>query len=88
MTFASLAEIKKELQQTDPDVIQSLCLRLAKYKKENKELLGYLLFESQDEASYVRQIKPRFCSRTIQSDLVAGLFFGHLRIIHHTIAFF
>jgi membrane-anchored protein YejM (alkaline phosphatase superfamily) len=57
MTFASLAEIKKELQQTDPDVIQSLCLRLAKYKKENKELLGYLLFESQDEASYVRQIK-------------------------------
>lgn len=57
MTFASLAEIKKELQQTDSDVIQSLCLRLAKYKKENKELLGYLLFESQDEASYVRQIK-------------------------------
>jgi hypothetical protein len=34
------------------------------------------------------QFKPRFCSRTIQSDLVAGLFFGHLRIIHHTIAFF
>jgi|688.fasta_scaffold17446_10 hypothetical protein len=33
-------------------------------------------------------IKPRFCSRTIQSDLVAGLYFGHLRIIHHTIAFF
>ena len=33
-------------------------------------------------------IQPRFCSRTIQSDLVAGLFFGHLRIIHHTIAFF
>lgn len=57
MTFASLAEIKKELQQTDADVIQWLCLRLAKYKKENKELLGYLLFESQDEASYVRQIK-------------------------------
>lgn len=57
MTFASLAEIKKELQQTDSDVFQSLCLRLAKYKKENKELLGYLLFESQDEASYVRQVK-------------------------------
>lgn len=57
MTFASIAEIKKELQQTDADVIQSLCLRLAKYKKENKELLGYLLFESQNEASYVRQIK-------------------------------
>lgn len=57
MTFASLAEIKKQLQETDADVLQSLCLRLAKYKKENKELLGYLLFESQNEASYVQQIK-------------------------------
>lgn len=57
MTFATLAEIKKELQQTDADLLQTLCLRLAKYKKENKELLGYLLFESQNEPSYVRQIK-------------------------------
>jgi hypothetical protein len=47
MTFATLAEIKKELQQVDADLLQTLCLRLAKYKKENKELLGYLLFESQ-----------------------------------------
>lgn len=57
MTFASLAEIKKQLQETDADVLQALCLRLAKYKKENKELLGYLLFESQNEAGYVQQIK-------------------------------
>jgi hypothetical protein len=57
MTFATLAEIKKELQGADADVLQTLCLRLAKYKKENKELLGYLLFESQNEPSYVRQIK-------------------------------
>ncbi len=57
MTFATLAEIKKELQQVDADLLQTLCLRLAKYKKENKELLGYLLFESQNEPSYIRQIK-------------------------------
>jgi len=57
MTFATLAEIKKELQQADADLLQTLCLRLAKYKKENKELLGYLLFESQNEPSYIRQIK-------------------------------
>jgi membrane-anchored protein YejM (alkaline phosphatase superfamily) len=55
--FATVAEIKKELQQTDAELLQSLCLRLAKYKKENKELLGYLLFESQNEPSYIRQIK-------------------------------
>ncbi len=57
MTFATLAEIKKELQQADVNLLQTLCLRLAKYKKENKELLGYLLFESQNEPSYIRQIK-------------------------------
>jgi len=57
MTFPPIADIKKELQHTDADVLVALCLRLAKYKKENKELLGYLLFESQNESSYVRQIK-------------------------------
>ena len=57
MTFPPIADIKKELQHTDADVLIALCLRLAKYKKENKELLGYLLFESQNESSYVRQIK-------------------------------
>jgi hypothetical protein len=57
MTFATLAEIKKELQHADTELLQTLCLRLVKYKKENKELLGYLLFESQDEPGYVRQIK-------------------------------
>jgi membrane-anchored protein YejM (alkaline phosphatase superfamily) len=55
--FATLAEIKKELQQADAELLQSLCLQLAKYKKENKELLGYILFESQNESGYIRQIK-------------------------------
>ena len=37
--------------------IVDVCLRLIKYKKENKELLTYLLFEAQDEASYIKGIK-------------------------------
>lgn len=57
MIAASLGDIKKELKHTDPDVLQMLCLRLAKYKKENKELLGYLLFEANNEAAYIRQVK-------------------------------
>jgi hypothetical protein len=39
MTAASLADIRKELQHTNADTLQALCLRLARYKKENKELL-------------------------------------------------
>jgi hypothetical protein len=54
---AALNEIKKELGLRDIDDVKSLCLRLARYRKENKELLSYLLFESQDEASYVNRIK-------------------------------
>lgn len=57
MTSASLNDIRKELLHTDPEVIQTLCLRLARYKKENKELLSYLLFDAHDEVSYVQQVK-------------------------------
>jgi hypothetical protein len=57
MNAASIPEIKKELQSLDADTLQSICLRLAKYKKENKELLSYLLSEAHDEAGYVRNVK-------------------------------
>ena len=57
MKAASLNDIKKELIELDSKTVQDLCMRLAKYKKENKELLTYLLFEAQDEAGYVQSIK-------------------------------
>ena len=34
-----------------------LCTRLARFKKENKELLTYLLFEAHDEQAYVDGVK-------------------------------
>jgi len=57
MNTASLNEIKKELRTLDPDTVADLCMRLAKYKKENKELLTYLLFEAHDEQSYRAGVK-------------------------------
>ena len=57
MKAASLNDIKKELTTLDQDVIQALCMRLAKYKKENKELLTYLLFEAHDERNFVASVK-------------------------------
>ncbi len=53
MKTASLKEIKAELENTAPAVLLELCLRLTKFKKENKELLTYLMFEASDERSYV-----------------------------------
>lgn len=57
MKPSSLAEIKKELQQLDPQSVADLCVRLARYKKENKELLTYLLFESNDEQAFINGVK-------------------------------
>jgi hypothetical protein len=57
MKTASLKEIKTELENTPADVLLELCLRLTKFKKENKELLTYLLFEESDEQAYVASVK-------------------------------
>ena len=54
MEIASLAVIKKELLQRSPDELAAICLRLGRFKKENKELLDYLLFMAEDESAYVR----------------------------------
>ena len=57
MKAASIQEIKKELNASDLETVQALCLRLAKYKKENKELLTYLLFEAHDEQTFSENAK-------------------------------
>jgi len=57
MTTASIQEIKKELRALEADSIQELCMKLAKYKKENKELLNYLLFEAHNEKAFIENVK-------------------------------
>lgn len=57
MKSATIHEIKQELSTVKPAKLVELCLRLARFKKENKELLTYLLFEAHDEQSYISSIK-------------------------------
>lgn len=57
MKPASISEIKIELGNCSPVRLAALCLQLAKYKKDNKELLGYLLFEENDLAAYIENVK-------------------------------
>jgi hypothetical protein len=59
MKAASIHEVKRELSTLEPSRILDLCLRLGKYKKENKELLTYLLFEADDEQAYIRNLKEQ-----------------------------
>lgn len=52
MEAASVAELKKALVQLDQGELLEACLRLVRFKKDNKELLTYLLFMSQDEQGF------------------------------------
>ena len=57
MKAATINELKLELQNITPVKITELCLRLARFKKENKELLTYLLFEAHDTTAYIENVK-------------------------------
>jgi hypothetical protein len=57
MKATTLHEIKQELATLKPAELTELCLRLGRFKKENKELLTYLLFEAHDEQGYIRSIQ-------------------------------
>lgn len=75
MRAASLAEIKKELKDRDHDEILQICLRLGRFKKDNKELMTYLLFESGDENGYVDSIKREI------DDVIAEFNMSHVYYI-------
>ncbi|WP_432411207.1 hypothetical protein [Rasiella sp. SM2506] len=57
MKPATAVQIRKEIKFRSKEELEALCLRLARFKKENKELLTYLLFEADHEDSYVAEVK-------------------------------
>jgi hypothetical protein len=57
MKATSLKELKAELSTLPPLEVIDICMRLAKYKKENKELLTYLLFNAGDEPAYIKEVE-------------------------------
>lgn len=57
MKAATVRELKTELKLRSPEDLVELCLRLSKFKKENKELLTYLLYEAADEEGYIISVK-------------------------------
>ncbi len=57
MKAVSIKELKDELKNFTSPELGDLCLQLARFKKENKELLTYLLFEAADESLYILNVK-------------------------------
>jgi len=59
MKAVTVKVLKDELSHQNQKDLVALCLRLSKFKKENKELLTYLLFESSDEEQYIKSVQDQ-----------------------------
>ena len=57
MKSAGTNELKAALHNLSQKELMQICLRMSKYKKENKELLSYLLYDAEDEQQYIENIK-------------------------------
>jgi len=57
MKASTVSTLKKELNTLPAGDVLELCMKLVKYKKENKELLSYLLFDANNEPEFIRSIK-------------------------------
>jgi membrane-anchored protein YejM (alkaline phosphatase superfamily) len=75
MKAASLSELKKELYQLSSSELVELCISLAKYKKDNKEFLGYLLFESHDKDSFIKEIKSEIDAHFLSLEAQSNLYY-------------
>jgi len=74
MKAATVHEIKSELNHLKPGELVELCLRLSKFKKENKELLTYLLFESHDEPAFIKSVEQEITEQFNEIPRTNGLY--------------
>ncbi|WP_407431124.1 hypothetical protein [Arcticibacter sp.] len=57
MKTNGIAEIKKTIKNISQAELAEICLKLARFKKDNKEYLHFLLFESSDPLAYAEDVK-------------------------------
>lgn len=57
MKTATVRELKQELSNQSQSELLELCLHLSKFKKENKELLTYLLYEADYEEGFIAGVR-------------------------------
>jgi hypothetical protein len=57
METGTVSEIRKSLSSLPNKELVEICLRLVRYKKDNKEMLTYLLYYASDEQGYISSVK-------------------------------
>jgi hypothetical protein len=53
----SLNDVKKELGHLDKNELIELCLKLTKFKRENKEYITYLIYNADNKMAFAFEIK-------------------------------
>jgi hypothetical protein len=66
MKAATIAQLKKEFEHIDQESLKQLCLRLARFKMENKELLTYALYYSDDETAFVQEVRHELDQKFVE----------------------
>ncbi len=75
MKVSSISELKKELQLLSAKDLSELCVYIAKYKKDNKEYLDYLLFSSHDKEAFIKEVKEEIDLLFSSIDNKANLYY-------------
>ncbi len=74
METASAKELRDELKHRSESELRDIVLRLSRFKKENKELLSYLLFQSHNEDDYIANIKTLIDEKLLEINTSNGYY--------------
>jgi hypothetical protein len=75
LKVSSISELKKELHDLPQKQLEELCLSLAKYKKDNKEFLDYLLFQAHDKSVFINVVKQEMDEHFEELKTQANLYY-------------
>lgn len=75
MKTSTINELKKELIELPQKQLVDVCLHLAKYKKDNKEYLDFLLFQAHDVPSYITSVKEEIDNNFSELSHQTNLYF-------------
>jgi hypothetical protein len=71
MKTATIKELRNELSHLSADELIELVLRLSRFKKENKELLTYLIYQASNEAAFIAGIKKEMDAQFEQINVIS-----------------
>jgi hypothetical protein len=74
MKAATAKELRDGLKDRTESELREIVLRLSRFKKENKELLSYLLFESHHEEDYVANVKTYIDQQLLEINTSNGYY--------------